>query len=260
MTTLSVNILSFNSEDTLDTCLQSVAWANEIIVFDSGSTDNSVAIAKKHTPHVYCTDWPGYAEQRERALNASTQKWVLTLDSDEAVEPALARSIQTIIKKPVTHTGYRILRRDMIGKRCARFSGVRKHIRLVLREAMRIEHRLIHEAIHVKSGSVTDIKQGALLHKPFQNLETIVTKNNDYTTLSATDLQHKKKGGLWCAVGHATWCFFKYYILKGGFLDGSTGFVIAWARTQHSFLRHIKIWYAQQSENLTLQKAFERSH
>lgn len=260
MSTLSVNILSFNSASTLETCLRSVAWADEIIVFDSGSTDDSVEIAKRYTPHVHQTDWPGFAEQRERALKVSTQKWVLILDSDEAVEPKLARAIERVVKTPITHSGYFLKRRDMIGEKCARFAGVRRHIRLVLRDQIHIEHRPIHEAIAVKSGTVGALKEGVLLHEPFHDLEHIIEKNNQYTTLSVADIKNRKKGSLWRAIGHGLWCFFRFYILKGGFLDGSTGFVIVWARTQHSFARQIKLWYAQRPHHLTLKEAFENSN
>ena len=96
---LSVIIICENEAQDIEACLQSVAWADEIIVFDSGSHDETVAICKRYTPHVFCTDWPGFGPQKNRALEKASGDWVLSLDADEQVTPALRDEIQRLFKK-----------------------------------------------------------------------------------------------------------------------------------------------------------------
>jgi glycosyltransferase involved in cell wall biosynthesis len=121
---LSVIIIARNNEPTMRRCLESVAWADEVIVLDSGSSDRTMEISREFTPHVYQTpDFPGHGPQKNRALDRATREWVFSLDSDEWVTPALRGELETAMKSPGAHAAFRMPRRSSFCGRFMRHSG-----------------------------------------------------------------------------------------------------------------------------------------
>ncbi len=247
MQTLSVIIITKNEAHRIERCLASVAWADEIIVLDSGSTDGTVDVCRGYSPKVkvWETDWPGYGIQKQRALEKATKDWVLSLDADEQVMPALAKEIKDCLLQPlssIAYHGFEIKRCTKYGNRLLRFgAGFREH-RLVLfkRDKGHVLPLVVHERIEVE-GPIGRLK-GVIVHESFPNLHAVLIKMNDYSTLSAKQKKEKgQKGGLLKAIIHGLFSFIKIYFLKLGFLDGKPGFIMAVSNAEGSYYRYLKM-------------------
>jgi glycosyltransferase involved in cell wall biosynthesis len=285
MNSLSVIVITKNEASHIQACLESVYFANEIIVLDSGSTDNTVPLAKQFTPHVYEVDWPGYGVQKNRALAKATCEWVLSLDADEVVSPELAQEIQTIIRSqnsptatslPKTHayvvprlarrilgalssgqtlagkdmpTAYAMLRSSTYCNQVMRHGDWKNDycLRLFRRDCAHFEELPVHEKLLLKNGTARKLKN-VLYHDTSENLEEMLVKLNTYSTLSA---QHKyqagRKSSLRTAILHGLWTFLRGYIVRGGFLDGKKGLMLAISNAEGCYYRYLKIMMLQES-------------
>ena len=242
MKTLSVIIITFNEESNIRACLESVNWADEIIVLDSGSCDKTVAIAREYTKQVIVTDWPGYGVQKQRALEKATCDWVLSIDADERVSAELQEKIKYVLKIS-DYEGYRI-RRPLIfyGKQIRYANGLDYHLCLFQRTRSRFNLDIVHEKVCV-DGKVGYISE-PLYHHSFKHVGDLLIKTNTYSILSAKKkFQKKQKSSLFKAVTHALWMFFKIYIIKRGFLDGKEGFVLAVSFAEGSYYRYVHLMY-----------------
>lgn len=245
MSTVSVIIITKNAADDIRRCLASVAWADEIIVLDSGSTDATVAICREYTPHVEVTDWPGFGAQKNRALAKANCDWVLSLDADEWLDAALIDEIQHVLKQP-SADAYAL-------PRCSKFCGrFIKHgawrddwvTRLFKRGSAKFSNDIVHEKL-ITVGKVTRLKNW-LWHDSCKNLETALQKANSYSTLSAQmKWQQGKRTSLIGAMGHGIWTFLKTYFFRVGFLDGRAGFLLSWTTAAGSYYRYLKLLYLQ---------------
>ena len=243
MAKLSVTIITKNEADNIRTCLESVAWADEIIVVDSASSDDTVNICKELGAQVHTTsDWPGFGVQKNRALSHATGEWVLSLDADERVTPELRSELETALNDPHGHTAFRMPRLSSFCGRYMRHSGWHPDYvtRLFLRGAAKFSDDLVHERLIV-NGSVGKLSQ-SLLHETFNDLDELLTKINQYSTAGAQMLSEKNKTAtLKMAVGHAVWAFFRTYILRAGFLDGREGFMLAVSTAESTYYRYAKL-------------------
>ena len=239
---LSVIIITKNEALNIRACLESVAWADEIIVVDSGSTDDTVAIAREFTLHVYQHDWPGFGAQKNRALGYASMDWVLSLDADECVTPDLRREVEAAIRNPDLNAAFKIPRLSSFCGRFMRHSGWWPDYvtRLFRRGMAQFSEDLVHERVIV-TGSIGKVGQ-PLLHEAFRDLEELLTKINQYSTASALML-HKKNSSasLRKAVGHALWAFLRTYIIRAGFLDGREGFMLAVSTAEGTYYRYLKL-------------------
>lgn len=239
--TLSVIIITKNEANNIGTCLESVKWADEIIVLDSGSTDGTLEICKQYTPHVYSTDWPGFGVQKNRALDKATKEWVLSIDADEFLSPDLIDTIKKTIQDPNAYSIYKI-------KRITQFCGKYLYhgdwrndmpLRLFRRGTTRFKEVLIHESLIIdrQVGKINQI----LWHNSFHTLDDVIHKMNAYSTWGADNLIAKgKKTGLLQATLRAKWTFLRGYIMKGGFLDGKHGFMLAVSNAAGCFYKYAK--------------------
>ena len=247
---LSVVIITKNESRHIAACLDSVRFADEIIVLDSGSTDDTVAIARQHGATVHQTDdWPGFGPQKNRVLALATQPWVLAIDADEQVTPALHEEIIQLIKAPA-FDAYEISRLSEFCGKQIHYSGWFPDyvIRLFRRGVGQFSDLPVHERFE------TNVKIGRLkhyfLHFPFENLEMVANKINRYSTTAAIAMAKKgKRVGLFGVVGHCFWTFFRIYILRRGFLDGRYGFVLAVTAAFGSFLRYAKLMFINHSDH-----------
>lgn len=243
MSKLSVIIITKNEADNIHACLESVAWADEIVVVDSGSSDDTVNICKALDAQVHTTtDWPGFGVQKNRALSHATGEWVLSLDADERVTPELRSEIEAALNDPYGHVAFRMPRLSSFCGRFMRHSGWHPDYvtRLFDRGAARFSDDLVHERLIV-NGSVGTLRQ-SLLHETFSDLEELLTKINQYSTAGALMLSEKNKtASLKKAVGHAFWAFFRTYIIRAGFLDGREGFMLAVATAESTYYRYAKL-------------------
>jgi glycosyltransferase involved in cell wall biosynthesis len=241
-----VIVITKNEAASIARCMESVSWADEIVVLDSGSTDDTVGICREYTPHVHQTDWPGFGPQKNRALERATGDWVLSLDADEWVTPALRGEIASAIAHPQAVVAFRLPRLSSFCGRFMRHSGWWPDhvVRLFRRGAARFSDDAVHERVIVdgKTGTL----QEPLMHETFVDLDELLAKMNNYSTLSAQDMQRDgKRSGLAMAVARAAWAFVRTYFLRGGFLDGREGFMLAVATAESTYYRYVKLLLLQ---------------
>ena len=241
--TLSVIIITKNEEAMIRRCLQSVAWADEIIVVDSGSSDATVEICRELNAKVHSfNDWPGFGAQKNRALDFTTCDWVLSLDADETVTTELRVEIESAMASPGGCAAFRLPRLSSYCGRQMRHSGWWPDyvIRLCRRGSARFSDDLVHERLVVE-GVVGTLAQ-PLLHETFASPEEVLEKMNRYSSASAAMLHGQgKTGSLMGAVSHGLWAFIRTYILRAGFLDGREGFMLAVSNAEGSYYRYLKL-------------------
>ncbi|WP_368643155.1 glycosyltransferase family 2 protein [Castellaniella ginsengisoli] len=240
---LSVILIVKNEAERLDACLASVSFADEIIVLDSGSTDETCAIARRHGARVETSaDWPGFGPQKNRALDLATGDWVLSIDADEQVTPELAQAIQAAVQAPDADA-YRIARLSRFCGRWIRHSGWWPDyvVRLFRRNAGRFTDAAVHERVQVRGRTGT--LRGHFLHDPYASLEVFIDKINRYSTEAARSaFERGRRTSVLGPFGHAAWTFIRHYILRRGFLDGWQGLVLAGMAATGSFYRYVKLY------------------
>lgn len=241
--TLSVIIITKNEADRIAACLGSVAFADEVVVLDSGSTDATCAIAREYGARVESSaDWPGFGPQKNRALDLATGDWVLSIDADEQVTPELAQAIRRVLLAPDADA-YRIARLSSFCGRPIRHSGWWPDyvVRLFRRDAGRFTDATVHERVIVQGRTGT--LQGHFLHDPYASLEIFIDKINRYSTEAARGaFERGRRTSLLGPFGHAAWTFVRHYVLRRGFLDGWQGLVLAGMAATGSFYRYVKLY------------------
>ncbi|MBS1189112.1 MAG: hypothetical protein H6R10_904 [Rhodocyclaceae bacterium] len=238
---LSVTIITLNAASQLGDCLQSAAFADEILVVDSGSTDGTVALAEAHGARVLKQDWLGYGPQKQFAVEQAKHDWVLCLDADERVTPELRAAIEAALVAP-EFPAYRF-------PRCNRFLGrYLRHgegypdwsLRLFDRRRGRWSADPVHEKV-VADGAV-GVLMGDLLHDSAETLATYIGKQNRYTTLAAeAALAAGKKTGFSKLFFSPIVRFIKFYFLRQGFRDGLPGLVHIGIGCFNSFMKYAKM-------------------
>jgi len=244
---LSVIVITHNEGHQIADCLKSVAFADEWIVVDSGSTDDTREQAAALGARVTRTDdWPGFGRQKNRALELAQGRWVLSLDADERVSEPLAAAIRAAVAadagQPEGPAGYQL-------SRLSRFCGQwMRHgdwypdrvTRLFLRGRARFTDDLVHERLDVQ-GPVGRLA-GDLLHETMPTLHDALDKMNRYSSGRAVDkVRAGRGGGLGTALAHGAWAFFRAYLLRRGFLDGRLGFVLAVYNAEGTYYRYLKM-------------------
>jgi glycosyltransferase involved in cell wall biosynthesis len=240
-TRLSVAIITLNEERNLAECLASVAFADEVVVVDGGSRDRSREIARAAGARVIeASDWQGFGVQKNRAIDACSGDWVLSIDADERVPPELRDEIQTALEKSVFDV-YEMPRSSYYCGRFMRHSGwwpdyVR---RLFRRGTARFSPAPVHESLQT-DGHVGRLRT-PLEHWSFRTPEEVLDKVNRYSSLSApVVLQRGRRPTIMTAVLHGVSAFIRTYFLRRGFLDGSHGFMLAVSNAEGSYYRYIK--------------------
>jgi len=245
---LSVIVITRNEAARLPACLASVAFADEVVVVDSGSTDDTVAIARGMGAKVAQTpDWPGFGPQKNRALELATGEWILSIDADERVTPRLRAEIEAAIAQD-DFGAYSIGRYSSYCGQYMNHSGWRpdRVVRLARRDKARFSDALVHEALHVQ-GPVGRL-EGELLHESYADLESVLDKVNRYSSAGARELHNRGvKGTMAKALGHGVWAFVRTYLVKRGFLDGRLGLALAISNAESTYYRYLKLWLMQRN-------------
>jgi glycosyltransferase involved in cell wall biosynthesis len=249
MPTLSVILITRNEEANLDDCLASLEGiAQQVVVVDTNSSDRTLEIAQNHgatiaQPH----DWPGFGPQKNRALDLATEEWVLSLDADERLTPALRSEILTAIHHSAHVDCFAIPRLSWYCGRFIRHSGWSPDYvdRLFRRGTARFSDDLVHERL-IPNGTVAKL-ENPMLHYSFMNYSQVLQKLDRYSTASAEQAFAKgKTSSPLKAVLHGAWAFIRTYIVRAGFLDGSQGFTLAMSNAQGTYYRYIKLWHLNQ--------------
>lgn len=243
---ISVIIITLNEEDNIRACLQSIEWADEIIVVDSGSSDATLGICREFTEKVLINrEWRGFGYQKNLALQQATGDWVLSLDADERVSPALQKIIKQVVSAPEAEA-YALPRQAYFLGNPMRHGGWWPDfvIRLFRRDAGEFDNVLVHETVRVK-GAVKKLKE-PIIHYTYVSLEQLLNKINVYSTAGAAQASTKnKRGGLAKALGKSCWTFFRAYCLRAGFLDGSAGLIAAISKAEETYYRYLKLGFRQ---------------
>lgn len=249
MLPLSVIITTYNEALHIEAAIRSIAWADEILVVDSHSTDDTrhLAANTEANVNVVSRNYVGPADQKNWALQQVKNEWVFILDADERVSPELAQEIQTLLSdSELLEDAYRIPRQNhFMGKRI-RYSGWQNDsvVRLV-RRSCRYNNKQVHEEIET-----TDLRLGncqhPLVHYTFRNSAHFLAKMERYALWSAQDHQHTKQVTWFHLAFKPFFRFIKHFVLQRGFLDGKTGFVVSVIMAWGVFLRYLKMMEIKQ--------------
>lgn len=252
--TLSAIVITRNEAHNLDDCLRSLqGLVNEIIVVDSQSTDDTLAIAQRHGAKVsQPADWPGFGPQKNRALDLATCDWVLSIDADERVTPELSAEIRHALQGSAVDVAYEIPRLSWYCGTFIQHAGWQPDyvLRLFKRGSAKFSNDLVHERV------VTDLRleklQNHLLHYSYLNFSQVLSKVDAYSTASAQQaFARGKRSSVGAALGHGAWAFFRTYVLRAGFLDGGHGLALSISNAETSYYKYLKIWQLQQAEKPT---------
>lgn len=238
---LSVILITRNEAENIAACLESVAWADEIIVLDSGSSDETPAICRRYTPHVSITDWPGFGPQKNRALQQATGEWVLSIDADERVTAALRAEIQQVLAAPGADAYEMPRLSSYLGQPMRHGGWWPDHVtRLFRRGAARFSDARVHETLLVE-GRTGRLSQH-LVHHSFRRLEQVIGKMDSYSSAAAASMAERgRSAGLGSAVLHGFFAFLRTYVLRAGFLDGRLGFVLAVSNAEGAYYKYLKL-------------------
>ncbi|KGI76667.1 glycosyltransferase family 2 protein [Oleiagrimonas soli] len=244
---LSVVIITYNNADTLERCLREVDWADDLMVLDSGSSDETVAIARRHGARVATHPFDDYGPQKQRAIDMALHDWVLNLDADEILSPGTRGVIEQALVAP-TVAGYRLPRRERM------FWGVQHrnshrngHLRLFDRRRGGMNHVEVHAAVEV-DGPVRTLHAADFINDGDADIAARVEKINRYSSgLVANKLRRRQRFTGVRMVLYPPVFFLRQYLFKRYFLSGWAGFVASATGAFYVFLKYAKLYEARRS-------------
>jgi len=249
---ISVCIITHNEESNIRRCLESVKWAEEIVLVDSGSTDKTVEICREYTDKVYHRSFPGHIQQKNNTLDLASHEWVLCVDADERISPELAREIEAEFSaNSSVYTGYFLPRRTyFLGRwinHCGWYPDYK--LRLFKKDLGRWGGINPHDRVTLKGGATKNLT-GDLQHFSYDDIFGQVNTVNKFTTIFAEQMEEQGTGfGLCSMIFRPMGRFFSMYFVKMGLLDGVPGLVISVMGAMYSFLKYAKCWEMQNTRN-----------
>ena len=245
---LTVTVITHNEASNIGDALASAAWADEIVVVDSGSTDDTVAVARRYATRVEVTGWPGYGAQKNRAADLASHDWILSLDADERIPPELAAEIRALLEGGPGAPGYRIPRMTYYLGRWIHSTDWYPdyQLRLYDRRAGRWSLRQVHESVELQ-GTPGRLRH-EIQHYAYRDVSHHLATIDRYTTLAADQwiAEGRRTTALALAV-HPPVAFLRNYLLRGGIRDGAPGFLVSVLNSYYVFLKLLKLWERQRS-------------
>ena len=247
MPPVTATVITKNEADAIADALASLSWADEIIVVDAESTDDTVAVARRFTDRVYVRPWNGYVDQKNHAAGLATHDWIFSLDADERVTPGLSGEIRALLTTEPREAGYRIPRVSFYLGRWMRTTDMYPdyQLRLYDRRKARWDGLHVHESVRLDGGHAGHLKN-EIQHYPYRDLSEHLVRMDRYTTLAARQMfergQRATGLGLLC---HPPIAFLRNYVLKGGFRDGVPGLIISLVNSYYVLLKLAKLWEMQ---------------
>jgi len=249
MSKVSVYIPVLNEEDKIRDALESVQWADEIVVVDTGCTDRTIDIARRYTDRIMAHSFAGFGALRNAAVAMCSHDWVLSIDADERCTPELKQEILSTIGRDDALDAYFIPRRNWFMGRWIRHCGWYPDYcqpKLFRKGALSYRDDMVHEGFDIH-GRVGYLKSD-VLHYSFRDLDQVIAKMNRYSSLGMQKLEQQgKQAGMASALLHGIGAFLRIYVLKRGFLDGWPGFVIALGNFEGAFYRYAKLALRQRA-------------
>ena len=239
---VSAVVIALNEEKNIAACLDSLRWADEIVVVDSGSADGTREVARRYTDKVYELPWKGFGPQKQAAVEKASHDVVFNVDCDERVTPGLAEEIGGILSAPGMAAAYTVPRRTFVGGKEIRHCGwyPDRTTRLLDRTRARFSDDIVHERVEV-SGETRPLRN-PLLHYPFSGIGDILVKMNRYSDLSARQMfEQGRRCGVLDLTLRPAFAFLKTYLLRLGFLDGVEGLVISATTSWLVFAKYAKL-------------------
>ncbi len=239
---VSAVVIALNEEKNIAACLESLRFADEIVVVDSGSTDATLDIARRYTDKVFGVPWKGFGPQKQAAVDCARHDVVLNVDCDERLTPELAEEIGQLLSAPGMAPAYTVPRRTFVGGKEIRHCGwyPDRTTRLFDRSKARFSSDLVHERVDV-SGDTRPLRNH-LLHLSFSGIGDILAKMNRYSDLSARQMHERgRKCGILDLTVRPAFAFLKTYFLRLGWLDGVEGLVISVTTALLTFTKYVKL-------------------
>jgi glycosyltransferase involved in cell wall biosynthesis len=253
---VSAIVITLNEASHIRECLAALAWADEILVVDSGSTDGTPDIARLAGARVMTHEWPGYAAQKDFAASQASHDWIVSVDADERVTPALAAEIRRTLESPGDHAGFRVPRITFHLGKWIRTTDWYPDYQLRVYDRRRASWtggttgtpgshvRLVHESVTAR-GPVGQLTQD-LQHFAYRDIAHHYETMQRYTTLAAQQMANEgRRAGLFSLLLHPPAAFLRNYILKRGFMDGTAGLIISAMNAHYVFLKFAKLWALQ---------------
>jgi glycosyltransferase involved in cell wall biosynthesis len=241
---LTVTVITRNEASHIDRALSSVAWADEILVVDSASTDDTVAIARRQGARVETRAWPGYSAQKNYAASAASNDWILSIDADERVTPELGAEIRELLAREPERRGYRVPRLTWYLGRWIRGTDWYPDYQLRLYDRRHSEWngRRVHESVRLKDGEPGQLRHD-LQHFPYRNISDHLATIDTYTTLAAEQwAADGRRTSIMGIVGLPAYAFVRNYVLRRGFLNGAAGLIVSVLNSYYVFLKAAKAW------------------
>lgn len=245
--TLAVAIIAKNEALHLKACLETIkGWVDEIVVLDSGSTDDTEEIARNYTDKFYVNkQWPGFGPQRQLAQSYVESDYILWLDADERVTPELKQSILAAVASNKTDTVYQFPRLSWVFGRYIRHCGwyPDRVLRLYPTKLTQYNDALVHEKVKVTASMKVETLQGDAIHYTYNDIHHYLVKSAGYAKAWADQREKRgKKSSISQGILHALGCFLKMYVLKAGFLDGKQGFLLSLLSAHSTFVKYADLW------------------
>jgi glycosyltransferase involved in cell wall biosynthesis len=243
---ISATLITFNEASRLEAALQSVSWADEVVVVDSGSTDGTAEIARRLATRVEVCTWPGYAAQKNFAASICAHDWVLSLDADERVGPELADALRAWRAESPSAAGYRVARVSHYLGRWIRTTDWYPdwQLRLYDRRRGAWHAARVHESVRV-DGPVGTLP-GELRHHPYRDVSDHLRRIDQYTTLAALELRDRgRRAGTAAILTQPCAAFLRNYVLRRGFADGRVGLIVSLLNSYYVLLKFVKLMEIQ---------------
>ncbi len=230
---ISVVILTYNSQKYLKAVINSALFADEVLILDSNSTDDTIQTAKSLGARVESGEWLGFGKMKQKAVDLAKNDWVFVLDSDEEISPKLRDEIISL-EESNEYSAYFVPRVNIFFGRAMRHGGLYpdETIRLFDKKRANFSDDSVHERVIVSSGKIGRLKFD-MIHHAYESIESFISKQNRYSTLGAKPNRLK-------AIVNPWWTFIRMYIIKLGFLDGWQGYITARLYAQYTFWKYIK--------------------
>jgi glycosyltransferase involved in cell wall biosynthesis len=247
---LTVTVITKNEAEALAEALKSVSWADELVVIDAESTDDTVKIARQFTDRVYVRGWNGYVDQKNHAAELASHDWIFSLDADERSTPQLSAEVRSLLAREPAASGYRMPRVSFYLGRWIRTTDMYPdyQLRLYDRRKARWVGMYVHESVKVE-GPPGYLK-AELQHYPYRNLSEHLLRMDRYTTLAARQMHAQ---GVRATRARLRWhpkaAFLRNYLVKGGIRDGTPGLIISLMNSYYVFLKFAKLWELQQNDH-----------
>ncbi len=242
---LSVTIITLNEEENIRDCLESVKWADEIIVIDSESTDKTVDICKEYTEKIYLErEWHGFGKQKNLCIEKAKGPWILNIDADERITPELKKEVEHVLSGGQgRYSGFYIPRKSFFIGKWIRYCGWYPdyNLRLFRKDKGRFSERLVHESVELKEKA--GYLKNPLEHYTYKSIGDYLLRAEKYSKLAAEEmLKNGKTVNYFDILLRPLSTFLKMFILKRGFLEGYRGLILSYLYASYTLSKYAKLW------------------